>query len=144
MFPVENLIGLELDLPHVHREVTEVFERYEQALLDNDIEVLDELFWHHRATVRFGIDEELFGFSEISAYRRTQAQATPIRTLRNTVIRTFGEHLATADTEFVPRDFDVLGRQSQTWARTNNGWRVVSAHVSWHGGVRPDADNARH
>ena len=133
----EHLIGLELNLPHVVAEVTEVFDRYEQALLDNDVEVLDELFWHHPGTVRFGIDEELFGFEAISAYRRTQAQATPIRTLRNTVIRTFGEHLATADTEFVPRDFPVLGRQSQTWARTTNGWRVVSAHVSWHSGIRP-------
>jgi len=34
-------------------------------------------------------------------------------------------------TEFVPDDEAPVGRQSQTWIRFDEGWRVVAAHVSW-------------
>lgn len=126
-----------INLPEVHAEVTEVFRRYESALVANDVDVLIELFWDDPRTVRYGIDEEHVGHAEIAAYRRTQAVATPPRQLRNTVITTFGTDVATADTEFVPDGSGAVGRQSQTWIRTSAGWRVSSAHVSWHGGRRP-------
>ena len=119
-----------INLPDVLAEVTAVFERYETALVANDVEVLIELFWDDPRTVRYGIDEQHVGHADIAAYRRTQAMATPPRQLRNTVITTFGTDVATADTEFLPDGSDVVGRQSQTWARTPDGWRVVSAHVS--------------
>jgi hypothetical protein len=127
----------QINLPDVHAELTAVFERYESALVANDVDVLIELFWDDPRTVRYGIDEQHVGHGDISAYRRTQAVATPPRRLRNTVITTFGHDVATADTEFVPDGSDVVGRQSQTWIRTGEGWRVASAHVSWLSGVRP-------
>jgi ketosteroid isomerase-like protein len=127
----------QINLPDVVAQVTRVFERYEAALVANDVEVLIELFWDDPRTVRFGIDEQHVGHADIAAYRRTQAMATPPRRLRNTVITTFGTDLATADTEFVPDGSDAVGRQSQTWIRTADGWRVASAHVSWLSGERP-------
>jgi ketosteroid isomerase-like protein len=127
----------QINLPDVVAEVTEVFERYESALVANDVEVLIELFWDDPRTVRYGIDEQHVGHADIAAYRRTQAMATPPRQLRNTIITTFGTDVATADTEFVPDGSDVVGRQSQTWIRTADGWRVASAHVSWLSGTRP-------
>lgn len=127
----------QINLPDVVAEVTEVFERYEAALVANDVEVLIELFWDDTRTVRYGIDEQHVGHADIAAYRRTQAMATPPRRLRNTVITTFGADLATADTEFLPDGSDAVGRQSQTWIRTDDGWRVASAHVSWPSGTRP-------
>ncbi|MFN8053013.1 MAG: oxalurate catabolism protein HpxZ [Acidimicrobiales bacterium] len=128
----------ELNRPEIVAEVTAAFEAYESDLVANDVEALVEWFWRDPRAVRLGIDEELYGFDEIAAYRRSQAQATPPRSLRNTVVTTFGDHVATVDTEFVPDGSDAaLGRQSQTWLRTEVGWRVASAHVSWHAGRRP-------
>lgn len=128
---------MRLNLPEVVAEVRAAFEQYEVDLVANDVERLVEWFWSDPGAVRFGIDEELFGFDEIAAYRRKQARATPPRTLRNTVITTFGTDVATVDTEFCPTGSDAVGRQSQTWLRTSSGWRVANAHVSWHAGVRP-------
>jgi hypothetical protein len=48
----------------------------------------------------------------------------------NTVITTYGEGFATANTEFQRDGVARTGRQSQTWMRTPEGWRVVVAHVS--------------
>ena len=127
----------EINRPEIVTEVTEAFERYETALVANDVDVLIELFWDSDRTVRYGIDEAHRGHEAISAYRRTQAVATPPRDLRDTVITTFGTDVATVDTEFLPHGSDAVGRQSQTWIRTDDGWRVASAHVSWRSGRRP-------
>ncbi len=129
----------EVNRPDVVAEVAAVFERYEAALVANDVEALVELFWDSPLTVRYGIDESHVGHADIAAFRRGQARATLPRTLRNTVITAFGDSLATADTEFVPDGVPgVVGRQSQTWVRTAHGWRVASAHVSWLGGHGPE------
>ncbi len=127
----------EIDGADVVAEVRAAFEAYERDLVANDVEALVTWFWNDPRAVRLGIDEELYGFDAIAGYRRSQAQATPPRSLRNTVITTYGDTLATADTEFLPRGSDAVGRQSQTWLRTPEGWRVASAHVSWSSGVRP-------
>lgn len=127
----------QVNLPDVVAQVVEVFGRYERALIANDVAVLEELFWDDPRTVRYGIDEEHVGHDAISGYRRSQAVASPPRELRNTMVTTFGTALATVDTEFVPHGSDAVGRQSQTWIRTADGWRVASAHVSWRAGRRP-------
>lgn len=127
----------QVNLPDVVDEVREVFDRYETALLANEVAVLEELFWDDPRTVRYGIDEEHVGHAAISEYRRSQAVASPPRALRNTIVTTFGTSVATVDTEFVPHGSDAVGRQSQTWIRTADGWRVASAHVSWRAGRRP-------
>lgn len=127
----------QINRPDVVAEVRDAFERYESALVANDVDVLVDMFWDSDLTVRYGIDESHRGHADIAAYRRTQAVATPPRDLRDTVITTFGDDVAVADTEFLPHGSDAVGRQSQTWIRTDAGWRVASAHVSWLSGQRP-------
>lgn len=122
---------MDLNIPEVLAEVTAAFERYERALNANDVAVLDESFWPSPHTVRYGLAENLYGRDEILAFRkgRPVTDVEPRRLLR-IVITTFGRDFATANCEFERRS-GRRGRQSQTWARTPHGWRVVSAHVSW-------------
>lgn len=123
---------MELNLPDVVAEVTAAFERYERALNANEIAVLDDSFWASPHTVRYGLAENLYGRDEILAFRqgRPVTDVEPRQLLR-TVITTFGRDFATANCEFQRLRSGRRGRQSQAWARTAQGWRVVSAHVSW-------------
>jgi hypothetical protein len=111
-------------------EVTAEFERYETALLENDIALLDGFFWNSPLTLRYGVGERLYGYDAITAFRRARAGGSPQRTLGVTVITTFGHDFATANTEFHRAGEKRVGRQSQTWVRTLHGWRIVNAHVS--------------
>jgi hypothetical protein len=119
-----------LNDPAVLAEMQAVFARYEDALTNNKVEVLDELFWDSPTTVRFGIFENLYGYDAIKAFRASRAPSGLQRTLQNTVITTFGDRFATAMTEFRRAGGTKLGRQSQTWMKTEQGWRCVAAHVS--------------
>ncbi len=119
-----------INLPEVLAEVHAVFERYEAALVGNDVAALDELFWNSPHTLRFGATENLYGYDAIRAFRAGRPSAGLARTLSKTVITTYGRDFATANTEFVRHGSQQTGRQSQTWMRTTDGWRVVSAHVS--------------
>ena len=120
----------DINLPEVLAEVQAVFERYEDALVNNRVEVLDELFWTSPLTVRYGAAENLYGIEEIRAFRQARPAAGLARTLERTVITTYGRDHATAMTEFVRAGSTKVGRQSQTWVRLPEGWRVVAAHVS--------------
>jgi AtzH-like len=119
---------MDINIPEVVAEVTAAFERYEAALVANDVAVLDELFWDSSLTLRYGIAENLHGYDEIKAYRAARPSVGLARELERTVITAYGRDMATANTLF--RRGGRLGRQSQTWARMPEGWRVVSAHVS--------------
>jgi hypothetical protein len=119
---------MEINIPEVVAEVTAAFERYEAALVANDVAVLDELFWDSSLTLRYGIAENLHRYDEIKAYRAARPSVGLARELDRTVITAYGRDMATANTLF--RRDGRVGRQSQTWARTREGWRVVSAHVS--------------
>ena len=119
-----------MNLPDVLAEVTAAAERYERALIGNDVTVLDELFWDSPHTIRYGVTENLYGYAEIAAFRAARSPAGLERTLPRTVITTYGRDFATANTEFRRLAGDRPGRQSQTWMRTAEGWRVVAAHVS--------------
>ncbi|RYX94528.1 MAG: oxalurate catabolism protein HpxZ [Comamonadaceae bacterium] len=120
----------EINRPDVLAEVTAAFARYEIALVTNDVAVLDELFWNSPHTLRFGATENLYGHDAIRAFRAARPSAGLARDLMNTVITTYGADFATANTEFRRAGSDRTGRQSQTWMRTPDGWRVVAAHVS--------------
>jgi len=121
----------EINLPDVVAEMAAVFARYEDALVRNRIDVLDELFWASPATVRYGAGENLVGIDAIRAFRAARPSTGLARTLAATVITTFGRDFANAMTEF-RRDGDpAVGRQSQSWVRFAAGWRVVAAHVSY-------------
>jgi hypothetical protein len=119
-----------INLPDVVAEVTAAFERYEDALVTNKVEVLDELFWASSLTLRYGAGENLYGHAEIQAFRAGRPVVGLARELLRTVITTYGRDFATANCEFRRAGSERTGRQSQTWMRTPEGWRVVSAHVS--------------
>ncbi len=121
---------MDINLPDVLAEVTAAFERYEQALVTNDVAVLDELFWDSPHTVRYGATENLYGCEAIRAFRAGRAPQGLARTLVKTVITSYGRDFATASVEFQRGSTTAAGRQSQTWMRTPAGWRVTAAHVS--------------
>lgn len=117
--------------PETLAEVEAVFARYETALVENDVAVLDELFWQDARTIRYGGGENLYGADEILAFRKQRSPAGLSRRLDRTVITTFGRDFATASTLFYrAASPGKVGRQTQSWVRTNDGWRVVVAHVS--------------
>jgi hypothetical protein len=121
---------MQINQPEILHEVSAAFARYEDALVNNRVEVLDELFWTNPLTVRYGAAENLYGIDEIRAFRQARPSAGLARTLRRTVITTYGRDHATAMTEFFRDGTTRTGRQSQTWVRMPEGWRVVAAHVS--------------
>ena len=119
-----------LNLPDVLAEVTVQFERYERALVGNDIAVLDELFFQSPHTLRYGVGENLYGYDAIAAFRAARPAQGLQREILKREITTYGRDFATANIEFRRAGSDRTGRQSQTWVRTADGWRVVAAHVS--------------
>ena len=121
---------MDINLPDVLAEVNAVFARYEDALVTNKVDVLDELFWDSELTVRYGAAENLVGIAAIRAFRLSRPSTGLARDLSRTVITTYGRDFATAMTEFQRNGSSKIGRQSQTWARLPQGWRVVAAHVS--------------
>lgn len=117
--------------PRVLAEVEAAFAAYEAALVGNDVAVLDALFWNDPRTIRYGGRENLYGFEAIAAFRAARPAAGLARSLDQTVITTFGSDFATCSTLF-RRDTasGQVGRQMQSWARLEDGWRIVAAHVS--------------
>jgi hypothetical protein len=123
---------MEIDLPDVLAEVSAQFARYEQALVANDVAVLDELFRKDSRTLRYGIAENLYGYGEIAAFRAARSPAGLMRKTTRTIITSYGRDTAVASTLFY-RDAwsgSKVGRQMQTWIRFPEGWRIVAAHVS--------------
>jgi AtzH-like len=122
---------LEIDLPEVVAEVTAAFERYEAALITNDVPTLNALFQDDPRTIRYGGAENLYGHNEIREFRSARSAAGLARTLSKTVITTYGRDFAVASTLFRrAANPGKVGRQMQSWARFPQGWRVVAAHVS--------------
>lgn len=123
---------MEVDLPDVLAEVTAQFARYEKALVENDVTVLDELFRADPRTLRYGIGENLYGHDAIMAFRAARSPVGLMRSTAQTVISSYGRDTAVASTLFY-RDAwagSRVGRQMQTWVRFPEGWRIVAAHVS--------------
>jgi hypothetical protein len=122
---------MDVDLPEVAAEVRAAFERYEQALVSNDVDTLDALFHQDERTIRYGIRENLYGHKEVAAFRAGRSPIGLGRTTSRTVITTYGRDCAVASTLFHrPTLVGKVGRQMQTWVRFPDGWRVVAAHVS--------------
>lgn len=121
---------MEINIPEVVAEVTTAFARYEDALVNNKVDVLDELFWDSPHTLRYGATENLYGYAAIQDFRAGRPATGLTREILRTVITTYGTDFATANVEFQRHGSPKTGRQSQTWMRTAQGWRVVAAHVS--------------
>jgi hypothetical protein len=122
---------MEIDLAEVMAEVKAAFERYEKALVSNDVPVLDELFRDDSRTIRYGAAEILYGYAEIKSYRASRSPVALGRRLSRTIITTFGRNFAVASTLYErPSAPGKIGRQTQTWVKFPEGWRVVVGHVS--------------
>ena len=122
---------LEVNIPEVRAELEAAFARYEQALLANDFDALSALFWDSALTLRYGVRELQYSHAEIDRFRRSRGAIDQRRTLRNTRITTFGRDYGVANTEYIPHGSQRIGRQSQTWVRMDDGWKIVAAHVSF-------------
>jgi len=122
---------MEIDLPEVVAEVRAAFERYEKALVGNDVAALDNIFRDDPRSIRYGGGENLYGYQEIAAFRAARSPAGLARTLSRTVITSYGRDFAVASTLFHRASMPgKVGRQMQTWVRFEEGWRVAAAHVS--------------
>ena len=122
---------MDIDLPDVVAEVTAAFNRYEKALVTNDVAVLDETFRADPRTIRYGTTEILYGHDEIAAFRAARSPVGLNRTTSKTVITAYGREFAVASTLFDRTTMPgKVGRQMQTWVKFPDGWRVVAAHVS--------------
>jgi ketosteroid isomerase-like protein len=122
---------MQIDIPEIVAEVRAAFDRYEAALMANDVATLTELFHDDSRTIRYGGAEILYGAREIHAFRAARSPAGLTRTLSRTVITTYGRDFAVASTLFHRASTPgQVGRQMQTWARVPAGWRIVAAHVS--------------
>ena len=126
------MTDLTANIPEVVEEIRVRFERYERALVDKDVDVLDATFWNSPHTIRYALHENGYGFDEIHAHRVRRPPGTNIKEQRIRLeILTLGRDSATVNLEFKVRGRDLVGRQSQTWVRFPDvGWKVVSAHVS--------------
>ena len=126
------MTDLTANIPEVVEEIRVRFERYERALVDKDVDVLDATFWNSPNTIRYALHENGYGFDEIHAHRVRRPAGTNIKEQRIRLeILTLGRDFATVNLEFKVRGRDLVGRQSQTWVRFPDvGWKVVSAHVS--------------
>jgi hypothetical protein len=120
----------EINIPEIVAEVRQAFERYERALVANDVATLDALFWRSPHTLRYGIGENLYGHDAIAAFRSARPSHNLARCLDHTMIVTYGRDFATANTEFQREGSTLTGRQSHVWVRTEEGWRIAAAHVS--------------
>ena len=120
------------NIPEVVAEVRDLFERYEKALVEKNVDVLDTTFWDSPHTIRYALHENGYGFGEIHAHRVARPPGPGIKEKRIRLeILTLGRDLATVNLAFKVRGRELIGRQSQTWVRfPDAGWKVIAAHVS--------------
>ncbi len=123
---------MKINVPETVADVRAAFDRYEAALMADDVTAMDDLFRQAPETVRYGVGEVLYGYDEIAAFRRARG-GSPQRTLGRVEITTYGDSFATANAEFFRESTDKRGRQSQAWVKFEDGWKIVSAHVSIEG-----------
>jgi len=123
---------LEVNRPEVVDEITLLFEAYEAALVDKNIEVLHNTFWDSEHTIRYAMHENGYGFDEIHQHRISRKKGPGIKEERRRLeILTLGDRFATVNLEFKIRGTEDVGRQTQTWVKfSTTGWKVVTAHVS--------------
>jgi hypothetical protein len=119
--------------PAVLAELQALHDGYEAALMSNHVEKLSAYFWNTPEALRFGVSESLYGADEIDAFRRDRSAVDLARTVENLKIVAFGNGFGTITLEFKRNSAGMIrhGRQTQVWVRFPDGWKIVSAHVSF-------------
>jgi hypothetical protein len=131
---------VQINDPDVVAELKSLHERYETALVTNDVATLTSFFWDSPHALRFGVGESLYGAAEIEAFRKARSPAGLEREVFSLRIVSFGTDCGIVTLEFHRtvsggrRD----GRQTQVWRKFPNGWKIVSAHVSLVPGAYAD------
>ena len=131
----DQTVDIQTNSAQALAELQQAFDLYEDALVHNKVDVLDALFWDSPHTLRYGAKENLNGYDEIKAFRAARPSVGLSRNILERHIVTFGSHMGVANVTFARSSEPRIGRQSQTWVKFDldfaDGWRVVSAHVSW-------------
>jgi hypothetical protein len=118
-----------INQPEIVAALAALHEEYEEALMSNNVTRLVDFFWDSEHALRFGAGESLYGAKEIEEFRKNRPSAGLARTVFNTKVVAFGEDTGVVTLEFIRNS--RLGRQSQVWRKFPEGWRIVSAHVSF-------------
>lgn len=121
---------MEIDLPETIAEIGAEFDRYEAALLSNDVDALSGFFWRDPRTLRLSPGGGLYGYDAIIAFRQGRDVTDVARDLEKITIRAIGRDCGVATAEYRRRKSGRRGAQSQVWVRFPEGWRIVAAHVS--------------
>jgi len=124
---------MEINRADVVAELGELHARYECALLDNDVAALEAMFWDSPLAVRYGATENLYGIDEIKVFRRGRPNIDLARKIERLEITTFGDSFGVINLHFTRELSGVTrqGRQTQLWVKWADGWKIVSAHVSY-------------
>lgn len=122
---------MKIDDSIVYAQVEAASDRYEAALLGNDLATLDASFWQDPRVLRISAKDELQGIENIRRFRATRAPMDAARDYLSRHISCFGEHTAVVNIVFLRKRDHRVGRQTQTWVRIDGSWRIVSAHISF-------------
>jgi hypothetical protein len=123
---------MQINDPATLAELHALYPLYEAALVNNDVDTLTAMFWSSPYAIRMGAGENLYGVEEIEAFRKSRPATNLARRIVRLEIVTFGTDFGSVTLEF-ERDSTTgttRGRQTQVWVRLDEGWRIVSAHVS--------------
>jgi hypothetical protein len=123
---------MQINDPAIVAELLMLYPLYEQALVTNDVDTLTAMFWASPHVMRFGVTENLYGIEELQAFRKGRSPVNLARKVLRLDIVTFGTDFGSVTLEFERNNNGKItrGRQSQTWVRLPEGWRIVAAHVS--------------
>ena len=112
------------------RTVTALSDEYEAALVGNDLASIDAVFWDSPDLLRYGVADMQTGFAAVVAWRAQAAPVSPTRQMLDRTVQELATGVVAVDITYRYADDTKLGRQSQTWVRRPEGWRIVRAHVS--------------
>jgi hypothetical protein len=117
----------------VNDELKKAFDRYEETLMAGDVTGQADSFWSDPSVVRVDADGPAIGPEALAGFRARRPTPGPRRLRDLHVVRSPGDTVVTVSVnERLGPNGEVtgLGTQTQVWARTRAGWRVIAAVVS--------------